>query len=297
MNFVEILTYSFIETAMNRSLSIVTPALNAEKYIEKTMLSVINNTLVAREEIKLQYIIVDGLSQDDTIPIVKKIISSTAKPNISFKLLSEPDSGMYDAISKGIGFAEGEYCAYLNAGDIYSIHAFEIASEIFTNYDIKWLCGSNIQFNEQFHLIGYYSPTRYRSKLIKYGVYGTYLNFIPQASVIWHNSLTKRIDFLEFRTFKLAGDFYLWKSFSQFEDLFHVSAFIGGFRIHRGQLSEGRDKYFSEFNRIRNKYGLYVFFLIQIERLIRILPSKFKRHFSKGKVFCYSSRVDKYELL
>ena len=88
-------------------ISIITIAKNEEKTIERTILSVINQSAIN----EIEYIIIDGKSSDNTLEIINKY-----KNKIS-KIISEPDFGIYNAMNKGIKAAKGEYILFLNAGD------------------------------------------------------------------------------------------------------------------------------------------------------------------------------------
>ena len=89
-------------------VTIITVSLNAEKCIEKTILSVIN-----QDYSNIEYIIIDGKSKDRTIEIIKKY---EGKIKI---WLSETDSGIYDAINKGIKLSKGDWINVMNAGDTF----------------------------------------------------------------------------------------------------------------------------------------------------------------------------------
>lgn len=95
-------------------ISVITVCYNAEKTIEETIKSVVNQTYK-----NIEYIIVDGASTDGTMSIIEKY-----KDNIEV-LLSEPDEGIYDAMNKGIEMASGEYIGFLNADDWYQKNAIE----------------------------------------------------------------------------------------------------------------------------------------------------------------------------
>lgn len=88
-------------------ISIITIAKNEEKTIERTILSVINQSAFN----EIEYIVIDAKSSDNTLEIINKY-----KDKIS-KIISEPDFGIYNAMNKGIKAANGEYILFLNAGD------------------------------------------------------------------------------------------------------------------------------------------------------------------------------------
>lgn len=87
-------------------ISIITVCKNSEKYIEKCIRSVIAQTY---EDI--EYIIVDGNSQDKTKEIIARYTSRISQ------LISEPDRGIYQAMNKGIKLASGSFIYFLNSDD------------------------------------------------------------------------------------------------------------------------------------------------------------------------------------
>jgi glycosyltransferase involved in cell wall biosynthesis len=93
---------------MNPKVTIITVCCNSSKTIEDTIQSVINQTYD-----NIEYIIVDGLSTDNTLDIVNKYKDKIAK------VVSEKDAGLYDAINKGISLATGNIIANLNSDDFY----------------------------------------------------------------------------------------------------------------------------------------------------------------------------------
>ena len=64
-----------------------------------------------------EYIIIDGASTDDSVVVISEYISRFQKKSLDIKYVSEPDSGIYNAMNKGTLMAEDEYCFYLNSGD------------------------------------------------------------------------------------------------------------------------------------------------------------------------------------
>lgn len=88
-------------------VSIITVVFNGEKYIEDCILSVL-----AQDYQKIEYIIVDGASTDNTLSIIKNY------KNHIHHLISGKDKGMYDALNKGIALASGDVIGILNADDM-----------------------------------------------------------------------------------------------------------------------------------------------------------------------------------
>lgn len=93
-----------------KKICVVTVCYNAEDSIEKTMQSVLSQTYK-----DIDYLIVDGLSTDNTLKIVKDYQSKYS----NIRLISEKDSGIYNAMNKAAKHAQGEYIYYLNSGDLF----------------------------------------------------------------------------------------------------------------------------------------------------------------------------------
>lgn len=92
---------------MNPLVTIVTPSYNQGKFIEETILSVINQTYK-----NIQYIVIDGGSTDNTMEIVEKY-----RDRIDL-IIHEKDNGQSDAINKGFKLAKGELAGWINSDDV-----------------------------------------------------------------------------------------------------------------------------------------------------------------------------------
>ena len=102
-------------------ISVVTVCYNAADTIEKTMLSVLNQTYH-----DIEYIIIDGGSTDGTVEIIRKYADRIAY------WVSEPDKGIYDAMNKGIKVATGEYIYFLGADDLLCENVFFYIAPLLT---------------------------------------------------------------------------------------------------------------------------------------------------------------------
>lgn len=86
-------------------ISIITVVFNGENHIGRTIESVLNQGYE-----QIEYIIIDGKSTDATLEVI-------ARYDGIDQVISEPDTGLYDAMNKGLELASGDYVWFLNAGD------------------------------------------------------------------------------------------------------------------------------------------------------------------------------------
>lgn len=107
----------------NSVVTIVTVVLNGEDTIRKTIESVVNQTF----KNKIEYIVVDGISKDNTLNIINEY-----KNSIDI-IISEKDKGLFDAMNKAVSVASGKWIFFLNSGDF--LYNNEIIEKIF-KYDL-----------------------------------------------------------------------------------------------------------------------------------------------------------------
>lgn len=104
---------SFLEERRNNirsypKLTIITPSFNQADFLERTILSILN-----QQYPNLEYIIIDGGSTDGSVDIIQKYAQY-----ITY-WVSEKDTGQVHAINKGLHKATGEYIAFQNSDDVY----------------------------------------------------------------------------------------------------------------------------------------------------------------------------------
>ncbi len=148
----------------NPLFSIITVSYNSAKTIEKTIISVLNQTSK-----DFEYIIIDGGSTDGTIDIIKKY-----KDNISY-WVSEKDGGIYDAMNKGTSISRGKYLNFMNSDDyFFSNYALEESTPFLNGeYDIVYgnmeVRNKNLKFIKVEPLPKYLwmGPVNHQSSFIK----------------------------------------------------------------------------------------------------------------------------------
>ena len=253
-----------------KTITVITPCFNAEKYIEETIHSVINQSAVKEGRLALNYWVIDGGSSDRTVEIVKRYESQ------GVSLISEKDAGMYDALVKGFARAKGDACCYINAGDYFHPQAFDVVKDVFeAQPDVKWLTGMAVKYNERSQVIHFYLPKRFFRRSIRRGYYGRVQPHIQQESTFWRTELLQLVDMDKLRKLRYAGDFLLWHSFSQRHDLIIVASQLGGFKVHAGQLSSAMDKYTRELEEIcGTRLGWLDRLLGKLDKLAMLMPSR-----------------------
>jgi glycosyltransferase involved in cell wall biosynthesis len=123
---------------MPLKLTIVTPSFNQGRFLEETMLSVLNQGYEP-----LEYIVIDGGSTDESVSVIRRYEDKIAY------WVSEKDRGQVHAINKGLEKATGDIFAFLNSDDVYLPGAFNAAMTHFEESpESKWVCGDTIMFGE-----------------------------------------------------------------------------------------------------------------------------------------------------
>lgn len=98
-------------------ITIITVCYNSGNTIARTIESVL-----AQDYDDIEYLIVDGVSSDNTVAIADSYRARFSEKGISYVVKSEPDEGIYDAMNKGVVAASGDIIGILNSDDCYAWH-------------------------------------------------------------------------------------------------------------------------------------------------------------------------------
>ena len=145
-------------------ISIITVAYNSERTLRDTVESVLNQTYT-----DIEYIVVDGLSKDHTVDILKEY---DPKFNGHMRYVSEPDEGIYDAMNKGIKMATGDVVGILNSDDLlYDNHVIADIVHTFCEYRVDCIYGDLVFFkgNNTNNLVRSWNGSQYIKGLFSKG--------------------------------------------------------------------------------------------------------------------------------
>jgi glycosyltransferase involved in cell wall biosynthesis len=126
--------------------SIITPSFNQLPYLKRCIASVAD-----QQGVDVEHIVIDGGSTDGT---VQWLNDAASRYRLTF--ISEPDSGMYDALNKGFDRASGDLLAWLNCDEQYLLGALAKAARYFTERpDADAVCGDTLLVDPDGRLLTY----------------------------------------------------------------------------------------------------------------------------------------------
>ncbi len=173
-------------------ISVITVCLNSEKTIEKTI-----NSVISQKYKNIEYIVIDGNSTDNT----KHVISKYKK--FINKFISEKDTGIYNAINKGIKYASGELISILHSDDCYFNEDIlgDVVRKFSNNENIKCLIGTTIVTRRiDSKIIRKYSPASFKTWMLYLGISP------PHPSMFLKKDVYEKFGKYK-ENYQIAGDF------------------------------------------------------------------------------------------
>lgn len=238
-------------------VTVVTPSFNQAPYIERTILSVLD-----QDYPNLEYIVVDGGSTDGSLDIIKKYSDHISS------WISEPDLGQTDAINKGFSRGNGQILAWINSDDTYNPGAVREAVQFLQEHpDVGLVYGDANFINAQDAVIGTFPAAQTdRTRLLQGYVH------VPQQSAFFRSDLWKKIGPLD-PSFFFAMDYDLWVRLSALAPLVYLPKKIwANFRLHDdGKTIASDDRCWPEMLRVHRREGGSWFSVIQMKYYIRRL--------------------------
>ena len=221
---------------MSPKISIVIPSFNQGRFLERTLLSILNQNY-SRTEL----IIIDGGSTDESVSIIKKY-----QPYISH-WVSEPDNGQSDALNKGFSKATGDIYGWQNSDDIYLPGTFYKVIQLLTNNPNIEVCYGNwYTIDEDDRVVMKHYALKPRMPHYPYENLDAY-----NQTIFWRKPAHQRLGGFGTNFYQLMdNDFIIRLLLNAGPDKFLKSdAFLGAFRQHGSQKTDSRrssQKYFDE---------------------------------------------------
>lgn len=253
-------------------LSIITINRNNAKGLKKTLESVASQT--CRD---FEHIIIDGASTDGSVDIIKEYVASPAGKNISY-WISELDSGTYNAMNKGVHYASGNYCLFLNSGDwLYSPSVLEETEKITGIADIIYFDPVYVFSNKQ---IRYRSPEV--SSLLMMFLHGININ---HQNMITKTSIQKANPFNEQYAIYSDFDFNIKNILINRYSFYHEHKTLAYYEASEG-LSSRADN--SSIIEKEKKEILDSYFSIDLQRDYNLL---YEYEYCYARILSYMRRI------
>jgi hypothetical protein len=200
-------------------------------------------------------------------------------PGEKVRVLSQPDAGLYDALAT-VWAGQGSIptvMAYLNAGDLWQPTALDVVLDVMETTGAQWVCGHLVTYNRAAQPTRVVLPFRFRRRLIASGMYGWRLPHIQQESTFWSGNLMEEVDLDALRSFRLAGDHYMWCCFARRTELHVVESLLGGFREHAGHLSSDTRAYREEAESVSRRARAWDHALASLDANLWRAPPRVKK--------------------
>lgn len=223
-------------------ITIVTPSFNQGQFIEETILSVLNQTYK-----NIQYIVVDGGSNDNTMEVVYKY-----RDRIDI-IIHEKDKGQTDAINKGFKLAKGTLVGWINSDDILYPECVEKIVELYnTNPDgaifycseLDWIDeNGTFMTKRSIHIPNRDYLLNKNSTIIQQGSFYSY-------------KLVKKINYLD-ESIYYCMDLDLWLRLLNHGRIYHLKGeTYSAFRIYSGTKTDtGKTKFLRNIKQVIVKHG------------------------------------------
>jgi glycosyltransferase involved in cell wall biosynthesis len=212
------------------TISLVTPSLNQSRFLDQTLVSVIE-----QRDPALEYVVVDGGSSDDSQSIIERHSSHLTAWS------SQPDKGQADAINLGFAQTTGEIMGWINSDDCLLPGSLELVRELFVRFpQIQWLTsGFPANIDESGRLVRLGRSLGFAREPFRLGMNRirswSPFSFVQQESTFWRRELWESAGGKVNTRYRLAIDFELWTRFFDRTELWTVDTALGAFRLHPDQ--------------------------------------------------------------
>lgn len=204
-----------VPTSLPR-LSIVIPTFQQGGFIERTLQSIVSQNYP-----RLQLIVIDGGSTDQTCEIIERFEQHIAI------FISEKDAGQSDAIRKGFDLATGDIMTWINSDDTYAKNALLTIGQFFAaDSSVRFVYGDRDVINENDQVIGRRRQPDFHPQIMRYCHI-----IVPQVSAFWQRSLYVESGGVD-SNLRFCMDYDLFVKMALISAPKHLPTILGNFRIH-----------------------------------------------------------------
>ncbi|NJO00630.1 MAG: glycosyltransferase [Bacteroidia bacterium] len=201
-------------------ITLITPSYNQGAYLEQTICSVLD-----QQYPNLEYMIVDGGSQDNSLAIIQKYAAHL------HYWVSEPDQGQSHAINKGLQRASGDIINWLNSDDYYETQTLRTVAEAFQATGAKVVSGRGRVFGDNNQTLTYSRGVDvYPGNLAKTTGWAR----LDQPETFFHHSAIERLGPLDTRLHYLMDRDWWIRYLLHFglSNIYQIPELLVNFRIH-----------------------------------------------------------------
>ena len=229
------------------SFSIVMPTLNAERFLEDAIASVLRQA----GEFALSLLVVDGGSTDGTLSILQGI----SDPRV--QIICDAGKGQAAAINLGLQQVQGNVLAWLNGDDRYLPGSLAAVAQAFAEHaDAQWLAG-RCEIIDAAGKPTRGSVTRFKERLAARFSFESLLrmNMLSQPAVFWRRDFGERIGKLD-ESLHWTMDYDLWLRMAQAAEPLMLEKRLASFRVHGSSKSAGGHRaQFEEGYQVASRYA------------------------------------------
>ncbi|HYN98889.1 MAG TPA: glycosyltransferase family 2 protein [Actinomycetota bacterium] len=198
-------------------ISIVTPSFNQAEYVADTV-----NSVLGQQYPRLEYIVQDGGSQDETVKVLEELSGSLAYWE------SAPDGGQANAVNLGMRRATGDILAWLNSDDLLLPGSLAYVAGYFEQHpEVDVVYGNRVLIDSEGRDIGRWVMPPHDDETLRWA------DYVPQETLFWRRSAWEGIGGCLDEDFHFALD---WDMLLRFREsgatIVRLPRFLGAFRIH-----------------------------------------------------------------
>lgn len=251
-------------------VSIIVPSYNQGTFLEKTLISLFN-----QEYPCIEYIIIDGASQDKSVDIIKKY-----EKNINY-WVSEKDNGQSEAINKGLNVAKGKYVTWIGADDILFPYAIRVMVDGLEKHpDASLVYGGGVFIDKDDQILKKFSFTDLTLQKLLYHKHST----LAQPSSLLRMEVIKKIGFLD-ETLHYCMDYDLWIRMIKAGKFVNLGDIVlSAYRLHSDSKTVGSyTKMALEKIKVNRRYTNDIINKVIYKHYWYILENLFRKYFKRSK--------------